>query len=421
MNTFKKYPILTSLTAAFLLTFLLILVPSRFHLVEALLFSLILGPLLIYPFVLTLLNLIFCVRKDGSEAWRRASLRIEAVTMILGILFSLLLCCATDIDFSARWTATLTGSRLHAPVRPDAWPSLAACLAVGLAGYLILKTRSLSAMPPLWIVLSICAMYVGMGTCLLWVIQLFVTDRLEFFFCLLPLNWLLLSIRTIREKAADWRQMEETEKRSFRNPLLERLNRRVMDSCGWPLWTFLLFWPLLGLLLILLALFGQRPTDLIRAWTETSQWNLSTQISPPNVMTDGHYLCTVAATGHRPFVKPLRTGVRHGHPVVVNRQLCIANAFEQVLEERSPLIHRRIRDFYDHYGLPVAGLIRSPYAADGVYLAMKPLEWLFLLILYLTDLRPEDRIRMQYIDPIPDDFSLSLPKHHGDDSKHPSW
>ena len=88
--------------------------------------------------------------------------------------------------------------------------------------------------------------------------------------------------------------------------------------------------------------------------------------------------------------------------MVVNRQLCVANAFEQVLEERFPPAHRRIRDFYDHYGLPIARLIRSPYAADAVYIAMKPLEWFFLLILYLSDARPEDRIRMQYIDPIPD-------------------
>lgn len=405
MNAFKKYPILTSLALTFLLTFLLLLAASWPHPAGAAAFSVIAGILLVYPFVLTLLNLVFCLRKGGSEAWRRASRRIEAVTMILGILFSLLLCCVTNIDFAAHWTETLAGGRLHSPVWPEAWPAVAACLTVGLIGYGILRRSVLGAMPPLLIVLAISAMYVGMGTCILWVIQFFVTDRLEFFFCLLPLNWLLICIRTIREKAADWKQMEEAEKRSFQNPFLEGLNRKVMDSCTWPLWTFLLLWPLLGLLLILLALFGQRPADLIRAWTETSQWNLSARISPPNIVAGDHYLCTVAAGGHRHLVKPLRTGVRRGRPVVVNRQLCVANAFEQVLEERFPPAHRRIRDFYDHYGLPIARLIRSPYAADAVYIAMKPLEWFFLLILYLSDARPEDRIRMQYIDPIPDGFS----------------
>lgn len=89
-------------------------------------------------------------------------------------------------------------------------------------------------------------------------------------------------------------------------------------------------------------------------------------------------------------------GARRGHPVIVNRQLCIANAFEQVLEERLPWLHRPIRCFYDKYGFPLARHIRSPYAADAVYLLMKPLEWLFLAVLYAVDAEPEKRISVQY-------------------------
>ncbi|MFX3822726.1 DUF6688 family protein [Streptococcus suis] len=36
-------------------------------------------------------------------------------------------------------------------------------------------------------------------------------------------------------------------------------------------------------------------------------------------------------TGHRKVVKPIRMGERHGHRVLVNRQLQIENAFEQIL------------------------------------------------------------------------------------------
>ncbi|MCI9502966.1 MAG: hypothetical protein HFG76_13415 [Hungatella sp.] len=176
------------------------------------------------------------------------------------------------------------------------------------------------------------------------------------------------------------------------------MNQKVMDSGSWPLWTFILLWPLAGLCLMILALFGQRPDNVIRAWTETSQWNLSTKISPPNLITPGHYLCTVAATGHKCLVKPERIGIRRGQQVVVNRQLCVANAFEQILEERLPGFHRKVRSFYDAYGLPVSRLIRSPYEADAVYLLMKPLEWIFLAVIYLNDARPEDRIRAQYTD-----------------------
>ena len=96
------------------------------------------------------------------------------------------------------------------------------------------------------------------------------------------------------------------------------------------------------------------------------------------------------------MVKPIRMGERHGHAVVVNRQLCIANAFEQIIEEKTPKFHRAVRGFYDSYGFPIAKLIHSPYIADFVYFIMKPLEWIFIVVLYFTDVNPENRIAVQY-------------------------
>ena len=112
---------------------------------------------------------------------------------------------------------------------------------------------------------------------------------------------------------------------------------------------------------------------------------------------DEHYLCTVAAGGHEKVVKPLRMGERHGHRVVVNRQLEIANAFELVLEEKTPRFHKALRSFYDKYGFPVARMIKTKAAADIVYTIMKPLEWIFLLFIYATQARPEDLITIQYL------------------------
>ena len=80
----------------------------------------------------------------------------------------------------------------------------------------------------------------------------------------------------------------------------------------------------------------------------------------------------------------------------MNRQLCIANAFEQLLEERAPKFHRAVRGFYDKTGYPIAKHIRSPYLADCIYFIMKPLEWVFLAVLYLFDPKPENRIAVQY-------------------------
>lgn len=89
--------------------------------------------------------------------------------------------------------------------------------------------------------------------------------------------------------------------------------------------------------------------------------------------------------------------VRHGHCIVVNRQLLIANAFEQLLEEKMPRSHRFIRNNYDKYGYPIARHIKNAWQADVIYIFMKPAEWLFLLILYLVDVKPENRIALQYI------------------------
>lgn len=87
---------------------------------------------------------------------------------------------------------------------------------------------------------------------------------------------------------------------------------------------------------------------------------------------------------------------------VVNRQLCIANAFEQVLEEYTPHLHKAVRGFYDKYGFPVAKLIKKQWIADIVYFIMKPLEWLFVIVLYTIDVHPENRIAVQYMGKVPE-------------------
>ncbi len=359
----------------------------------------------VLPLVLTGYNLVYCFRDWENITNRKTVLAVEILTLILGSVFTLLLASLSDIKFKADWTATLINNQTHSPIWPAAWPAVRLCLILGILGYLILRCIPLRKMPPLVTVLGISSMGAGMVMCVAWILQVFSIDGIECLLCLFPFNCVLIGVKIVREKAADWKKIEEFEKRRFSNPLLERLNQKMMDSATWPFQAFLLFWPVIGLCLIVLSLFGQRPDNLIRAWTETSDWNLSTKISPPNVMYDDHYLCTVAAGGHRPLVKPLRMGVRHGHPVTVNRQLCIANAFEQLLEERLPRFHRGLRNFYDTYGFPIARRIRSPYTADLIYVLMKPLEWFFLAILYLADARPEDRIWMQYIPPVPKTFT----------------
>lgn len=163
------------------------------------------------------------------------------------------------------------------------------------------------------------------------------------------------------------------------------------------LWALFLF-PVFLVIQLVLVLFGQRPDSSIQAFLETSSFRLSQIPVPPPEMVpgDGHYLCTVSVTGHPGLVRPVRMGIRHGSRIVVNRQLLIANAFEHLLEEYIPTIHKHIRRVYDTYGYPISKHIRTKWSADLVYLLMKPLEWLFLIILYTVDAKPENRIHIQY-------------------------
>ena len=97
------------------------------------------------------------------------------------------------------------------------------------------------------------------------------------------------------------------------------------------------------------------------------------------------------------MVRPIRMGIRHGEKIVVNRQLCVANAFEDFIQEKTPRFHHFVRYIYDKYGYPISKHINTATKADITYIVMKPLEWVFLAILYMFDIKPENRIATQYV------------------------
>ena len=180
----------------------------------------------------------------------------------------------------------------------------------------------------------------------------------------------------------------------------------LSKASGWVWFPVICLMPLTGLLICICILFGQGPWGIIKAFTETSDWTYSTMISPPPEHYTGHYLCTVAVNGHEKLVKPTRLGIRQGVKIGVNRQLCVANAFEQVIEEKTPRFHRLVRYIYDNYGYPLSKHITTKLRADIIYIVMKPLEWIFLAVLYLSDISPESRIAVQYTGRKMNDFSI---------------
>lgn len=153
--------------------------------------------------------------------------------------------------------------------------------------------------------------------------------------------------------------------------------------------------PLLALIQTLLYLFGQRADSLITQFTNSCGYVLSIQQSCS--CGGDHYLCSIAANGTRTLVQPVRMGWRQNEKILVNRQLLVANAFENWMEEFVPHSHRLIRKAYDGCNIPVNAWSKNKRFANLLYILMKPLEWFFLLWLYLFDKNPENRIATQYL------------------------
>jgi hypothetical protein len=192
---------------------------------------------------------------------------------------------------------------------------------------------------------------------------------------------------------------------------LEIVQRSKFENMAWrilnlrPVLKFpiilILCLPILVILSGTLLLVGQKPDSMIRAFTDTykhglSQWDYKCD----NVQCGGHYLCSVAANGHTKIVKPQRFGVRNGHKIICNRQLLVSNAFEDLIQDKLPFLHRSIRRQYNRVGYFIHryyGVFNSKFVSDIIYILMKPVEWFFLLALYTFDRNPENRIAKQYM------------------------
>lgn len=225
-------------------------------------------------------------------------------------------------------------------------------------------------------------------------------DGEEFSVFLLQISFVALSfIYIARLKNSLTQSLEQAENGfDYKNKVLRMLAKFSHNYTGMhKLWAIALF-PVAVLIQLVLVLFGQRPDSFIRVFIETSSFNYSMVPAPePKVVAgDGHYLCTVSARGHKKIVKPIRAGIRVGRRITVNRQLLVANAFENILEQYIPRFHKTVRCWYDKYGYPISRHIQAKWEADIVYLLMKPMELLFLVVLYTVDKNPENRIHVQY-------------------------
>jgi len=380
---------------------------------------LVIGALL-YPIIVTIYEFLylFVIAKKGKskEVCDKAfkingvgSMLYDFFIIVVGVFLEFsILDLLHDVVLGANWSRELRNAQLHTPLNTHYVITFAVISYLYVLGMLVITLKK--KRPPLVTVLCISAMYLGVIEAILFTVQILgmhtilESGRTDYRFeldllytLLIPINMILMMLRVMLVEIKSYEIDENRNSKIKSIPILSWCDKLLNDSKTWPILAIFMMIPLLGIVIGILTLFGQAPDAAIKAFTETADYTFSTRIPPQNVFYDEHYLCTVAAGGHERVVKPIRMGKRHNHDVVVNRQLMIANAFEQILEERVPKIHRVIRDFYDRYGFPIAKLIKSKIVADLIWFIMKPLEWLFLIVIYLSDVNPEDRIAKQYL------------------------
>ena len=219
------------------------------------------------------------------------------------------------------------------------WYIVLGIFAVGLISYILIRKRKLN-LPPLAIV---CAMS-GTVICSIYMVMFIIQISKNFdiievpFLAIFPLNYILCSLRAKIEIMKVYKE-QNLEQKEYKNKFLNKCSKILYDTDNWPILAIILSIPLMAILICILVLFGQRPDEAIKAFLETSDWTLSAKVSPPSVTYDAHYLCTVSLRGHKKLVRPIRMGIRHGEKIVVNRQLCVANAFEDLIQEKTPRFH----------------------------------------------------------------------------------
>lgn len=258
--------------------------------------------------------------------------------------------------------------------------------------------------PPIPLVLALITLMIGSVISVFILIQvshhdtstldMYVGNEGTLYFIFTPIFCLYFGISMIWKIVREEKQTALT--RSYRSPLLNKINHFLAAKLDYPIWALLFLVPVFLLMTAILILLGQDGNSMSKVFTETTTWAFSQKTHPPILDHKGHYLCTVAAKGDPTIVKPLRLGRRHGNTIIVNRQLLVANAFEEILSDLSPRSHRYVRYLYDKYGYNLSLKINSVRASNLTYILMKPLEYIFLFFLYLFYVEPEKKIARQY-------------------------
>ena len=345
-----------------------------------------------FPAFLTCINVVTLIQNRTEKTAVTDLMTIS----IGGIMWYILVGISMEI-YEKPWYEPVYPNGYHEFLSSDYRSNIVLLTVLGLVSLAVLSALNGRKLPPLVSALLTALTAVGLALFTMVNVQLLKNFRpIHIMLWLYVLDLYLVAARRVRQSIESQVRRARERQTQFRSKASERLHKLMTRVSGMTALSFLLILPVVLVFEVMYIIFGQGADGFIKAFTETADWTFSQQTPPPPVDYEGHYLCTVAAGGHRKVVKPLRFGIRRGERIVVNRQLLTANAFEDMIKERFPGFHRAVRSFYDKHGYPISRHIKTQLRADIVYVLMKPLELIFITALYLFDTEPENRIAVQY-------------------------
>ena len=216
------------------------------------------------PLALTLENLLFLFFPLKTGKGESGIKLLELVTLLLGgFLSAIYLGSGIHAVMPVDWNQQLENNQRHTPIAMDSLPTVILFAVLAIAGYVILRYCPRKKLPPLLMVFSMSAMYIGMVLCILWCVQTW-KQSMMFPLMLLPINCVLIGLRTIRLVVREEKQRLEQEPDRQKGKWLARILSHVST---WPVLALVAALPLLGVVTGILVLFCQQPDNLIRAWT----------------------------------------------------------------------------------------------------------------------------------------------------------
>lgn len=178
------------------------------------------------------------------------------------------------------------------------------------------------------------------------------------FLYLYQFNLFVLSVSAVKNHMREQIKLYQSRRKNAESTKMAWLYCRIRCFERYPVLVFACFFFIIAVFEILFILAGQGADAPIKAFTVQPTGAFSQQIPPPPMESSGHYLCTVAAGGHKKIVKPLRLWNEkrtddRGKPPIVYSQ-----AFEGMDTGKISQNHKAIRNFYDRYGYPVSRLLQ---------------------------------------------------------------